>query len=207
MEGPGISSFPQGRLRLESRTGAEMGQAANFVLWFPVRLPEHFVLSWDFWPIQEPGLGMVLFSATGVGNVDITDPGLAPRDGRYDTYHSGDINLYHLSYFRRRLPDEIRFHTCNLRKSRGFHLVAQGADPIPAVREADGPYHLELVALNGEISFSIDGLVVLRWRDDGSRGGAPLCGGAFGFRQMAPLIAEYANLQAFEALLPDGPRG
>jgi integrase len=37
-------------------------------------------------------------------------------------------------------------------------------------------------------------LFALRWEDDGSIGGSALAGGKVGFRQMAPLIGEYANL-------------
>ncbi len=36
------------------------------------------------------------------------DPSLAPRAGEYNQYHHGDINAYHLSYFRRKQPDERR---------------------------------------------------------------------------------------------------
>jgi len=37
--------------------------------------------------------------------------------------------------------------------------------------------------------------VVFDWRDDGKTYGELLTGGKIGFRQMAPLIAEYANLK------------
>ena len=42
---------------------------------------------------------------------------------------------------------------------------------------------------------SVNDLPVLRWVDDGESYGPLLAGGKIGFRQMAPLIAEYANLQ------------
>ena len=45
------------------------------------------------------------------------------------------------------------------------------------------------------MAFSIDDLPVLQWVDDGESYGPILGGGKIGFRQMAPLIAEYANLQ------------
>ncbi|GAB3751036.1 hypothetical protein GCM10028864_26670 [Microlunatus parietis] len=58
--------------------------------------------------------------------------------------------------------------------------------------------------MRGRIEFSIDGLVSLRWTDDGTVGGPPLTGGKIGFRQMAPLIAEYANLEVLRAVpVPD----
>jgi hypothetical protein len=44
------------------------------------------------------------------------------------------------------------------------------------------------------VRFGIDWLVY-DWHDDGAIGGPPLAGGCIGFRQMAPLIAEYGNLE------------
>jgi len=42
-------------------------------------------------------------------------------------------------------------------------------------------------------------LEILRFVDDGRRYGRLLAGGKIGFRQMAPLVAEYANLQVHRA--------
>lgn len=80
-------------------------------------------------------------------------------------------------------------------QSHGFHLLTQGADPIPSVPDAEPPYRLTLVKCAGRIEFLIDDLTVLGWSDDGRVGGPPLTGGRIGFRQMASLIAEYANLE------------
>lgn len=192
LEGDGAVSFPLGRLRLESRRPAADGQDANIVLWCPQDLPSDITVEWDFWPIREPGLCILFFHAAGRQGEDLFD--LAPRTGPYEQYHHGDLDAYHLSYFRRRWPQERKLHTCNLRKSYGFHLVAQGPDPLPAVLDADGPYALRLTVRGGEITFSVDDLVCLRWRDE-----SPLHGGKIGFRQMAPMIGEYANLRISRA--------
>jgi hypothetical protein len=74
-------------------------------------------------------------------------------------------------------------------------MVAQGADPLPSVADAQPPYRIQLVKCGSEIAFSIRDLPILTWRDDGKTYGPPLGGGKIGFRQMAPLIAEYANLR------------
>ena len=81
-------------------------------------------------------------------------------------------------------------------------MVAQGADPIPPVRHAVGPYHLTLIKSGPHVRFRIRGageaspdLEVLRWTDDGTSYGPLLGPGRLGFREMAPLIAEYANLR------------
>lgn len=195
LEGPGALSYPQGRLRLESTADPADGQRANLVLWCPEVFGADVEVTWDFWPIAEPGLCILFFQASGSGGRDLFDPSLARRNGPYDQYHSGDISTYHVSYFRRRWESERAFHTCNLRKSPGFHLVGQGADPIPDVADAKGPYRIRLRVEHGRISFAVNDLECFSWFDDGSVGGAPLRGGRIGFRQMAPMVAEYADLR------------
>ena len=187
MEGDGVVSFPQGRLRLESRRPPEDGQDANIVLWCPRDFGPDITVTWDFWPIREPGLAILFVHARGRNGESIFD--LAPRTGPYEQYHHGDLNAYHVSYFRRMWPSERRLHTCNLRKSYGFHLVAQGPDPLPAALDAQGPYRMRLTVHGGEITFEVAGLPTFRWTDT-----HPLPGGRIGFRQMAPMIGEYANL-------------
>ncbi|PWV90548.1 uncharacterized protein DUF1961 [Paenibacillus cellulosilyticus] len=197
MEGDGAASFPMGRMRLESRRDPGEGQQANFVLWCPEQFGADVALSWRFRPLREPGLAIMFFGARGAGGLDLFDPALPVRTGPYEQYHHGEMDAYHLSYFRRRWPEERQFHTCNLRKSFGFHLVAQGADPIPDVSDVTDCYELLLVRRGASITFSANGLPLLAWEDDGTLGGPALGGGRIGFRQMAPLIAEYSSLEVY----------
>ncbi|SEE85075.1 DUF1961 family protein [Ruania alba] len=194
LEGDGAVTFPLERMRLESTRSAEEGQDANLVLWCNEEFDDNVAIEWKFWPVREPGLAILFFAARGRGGDDVFDPDLAPRTGRYEQYHSGDINAYHVSYFRRRAPHERAFHTCNLRKSHGFHLVAQGADPLPPVSDARPPYRMQIVKQSDTVVFAIDGLISFTFTDDGSVGGPPHDGGRIGFRQMAPMIGEYADL-------------
>ncbi len=197
LEGEADLSFPSQRMRLGNQMDAREGQKSNFVFWCPENFPSDIVVTWDFWPIREPGLCMLFFSAMGIDGDDIFDPKLAHRTGMYDQYHHGDMNAYHVSYYRRRWEEERAFHTCNLRKSYGFHLVAQGADPIPDVADAQGPYRITLIKHGVEIIFMINDLTIFHWHDDKSFYGKSLGGGKIGFRQMAPFIAEYANLKVY----------
>jgi hypothetical protein len=200
MEGEAAVSFPMGRMRLEGTRDPAQGQAANIVYWCDQTLPDDIAISWDFYPIREPGLCILFFAAVGHGGRDIFDPSLATRSGPYKQYHSSDIDALHVSYFRRKHPAERAFTTCNLRKSSGFHLVAQGADPLPGLADANPPYRVQVVKAGPRVRFSIgmDGkpaLTLFEWTDDGQRCGPVLGGGRIGFRQMTPMIAEYANLQ------------
>jgi len=195
LEGDAATTFPSGRLRMENLRDPAEGQKANFVFWCPEDLPPDIALSWDFWPIREPGLCILFFAAKGIHGEDLFDPRLAARTGEYRMYHHGDINAFHISYFRRRHPNERAFHTCNLRKSYGFHMVAQGADPIPSIEDAQSPYHIRLIKCESKVAFYVNDLPILHWTDDGETYGPLLGGGKIGFRQMAPLVAEYANLK------------
>ena len=197
LEGKALMTFPDGRLQLENAERADIGQKANYVLWCRQVFPADLLLEIDFQPIREPGLAMLFFAADGRDGRDLFDPALAPRTGEYPQYHHGDINAFHLSFFRRKEPDERSFHTCNLRKSYGFHLVAQGADPIPDAADAHSPYTLSLLKQGADVRFAVSGLEVLRFHDDGASWGPLLGGGHIGLRQLAPMIGEYANLRVY----------
>ncbi len=197
LEGRAGMSFPEGRLRLENAESADLGQKANYVLWCPRPFPADFLMELDFRPIREPGLAMIFFAASGKDGRDLFDPALAPRTGEYVQYHHGEINAFHLSFFRRKEKDERAFHTCNLRKSYGFHLVAQGADPIPDAADAEEMYTLSLLKRGPEVRFAVDGLEVLSFRDDGISWGPLLGGGYIGLRQLAPMIGDYAGLRVY----------
>lgn len=195
MEGDASVSFPEGRMRLQNNLDPALGQKSNFVYWCPETLPSDVAISWSFWPLREPGLAMLFFAAQGRQGEDLFDPSLAERSGEYRQYHSSDIDAFHASYFRRKHPSERAFHTCNLRKSHGFHLVAQGADPIPSVVDAQPPYRVRVVKHGPIVAFSVNDLELFRWTDDGETYGRRLGGGKIGFRQMAPLMAAYADLE------------
>jgi len=200
MEGDGARSFPLGRMRMEGTRDPEEGQAANIVHWCPEPLPDEVRIAWDFYPIHEPGLCILFFAAVGRGGEDVLDPSLAERNGPYAQYHHGDINALHLSYYRLKHPSERAYLLCNLRKSYGHHMVAQAPGPIPPVGLARPPYRVAVTKAGPHVQLHIGqgehpDLCVLAWADDGESYGPVLAGGKIGFRQMTPMIAEYANLR------------
>ncbi len=200
MEGMAAVTFSNNAMQMENILDPNLGQKANFVYWCPETFPKDIMIQWDFKPLHEPGLCMLFFAGMGRGGEDLFDPKLNPRNGEYKQYHSGDINAFHVSYFRRKNPDERMLHTCNLRKSFGFHLVAQGPDPIPSVEDAaiKGFYKIRLIKIENEVSFYIEDLHIFTYVDDGITNGTLLGEGKIGFRQMAPLLAEYANLNVYQ---------
>lgn len=195
-EGDIAVTFPRGHMRLENKfePDNEQHQSGAFVLWCPRDFPDRIAVSFDFRPLSNVGLAMVWVAAKGRGGEDLFDAGLAPRNGQYAQYHSGDINALHASFFRRN-PKVIDFRTCNLRKSHGFHLVCRGGDPLPDARDARTPYRVEVVKAGPHFRFSINDVMLYHWIDDGETCGPVLGGGKIGFRQMAGLIAEYADLK------------
>lgn len=198
LDGSAKISFDNGAMRLENALSADMGQKANYVYWCDKVFPDNIRITWDFKPIKEPGLAIMFFAAKGINGADIFDESIAERNGEYKLYHHGDINAFHVSYFRRKEPDERQFHTCNLRKSYGFYLVSQGADPIPDVNDVVDWYHLKVEKTTDKVSFFVNDLKVFEYIDDGKEYGDFLRDGRIGFRQLAPMIAEYANLKVYE---------
>ncbi len=197
LEGQAKITFPEGRMRLENALDAENGQKANYVLWCPEEFPADVLITWEFMPLQEPGLCILFFAARGRGGEDLFSGNLAERTGEYPQYHHGDMDAFHVSYFRRKEPDERAFHTCNLRKSYGFHLVAQGGDPIPDADEVKEPYRIGVWKKEKSVVFYINDLEIFRFEDDGETYGPLLTGGRIGFRQLAPLVGEYGNLKVY----------
>lgn len=189
--------FDDGLILSSKQNEKEHGEYAHFLLWLKEDFPDRILIEWTFTPLEEPGLCMFFFAAKGINGEDLFDPSLKERQGYYPEYHSSDINTYHLSYFRRKWEEERAFHTVNLRKSSGFHLVSQGADPLPDIADCKAEYKMMLVKDAETIRFFIDGLKVLDWVDDGITGGPILKGGKIGFRQMAPMKAKYRDLAIY----------
>ena len=190
-EGPVAVRADDGAVGLSSSGGFD----DHWTLWCPEVFGDRIRITWEFSPREEPGLAMLFFGAAAVDGGGIFDEGVAARSGAYPQYHSSDVRTLHVSYFRRRWEDERAFHTCNLRKSPGFHLVCQGADPLPPVVDArDAFYRIEVVKDAASVALSIDGLPLFSWTDDESTG-PRIREGRIGFRQMSPLVARYRNLE------------
>lgn len=198
LEGEANISFPGTYMHMENAVDDEMGQKANYVLWCPETFPADVEIQWEFKPLTDYGLCILFFCAAGKGRKDLFDDTLSTRNGEYDQYHSGDMDAFHVSYFRRKEVDERAFHVCNLRKSCGFHLVAQGADPIPEAMECKEFYKITVKKLKNRITFQVNGLTLFVYEDDGATYGDVLGGGKIGFRQLAPLKAAYRNLKVYQ---------
>ena len=197
LEGQARIDFKDGYMVMENALPAQDGQKANYVLWCPEEFPSNVRIEWEFQPLTDIGLCILFFAARSMDGKDIFDKDLQPRTGEYALYHHGDIHTFHVSYYRRKEPTERVFHTCNLRKSYGFHLVAQGADPIPDARDCRDFYHMTIVKKDREVTFWINDLQIFRYSDDGDTYGEALGGGKIGFRQLAPLVAAYRNLRVY----------
>ncbi|KAJ4016037.1 hypothetical protein NW752_006971 [Fusarium irregulare] len=178
----------------------ELAAPGDFVYWVPEVFPERIRITWEFSPVEEPGLAIIFFGAAAAKDGgSIFGKDLKPRNGSYPQYHSSDIRTLHASYFRRRWPEERAFHLANLRKSPGFHLVAQGADPLPDVEDTQGAYYkIEVVHDKRDVKFSINGLEIFSWEDVDRSTGPVVRGGRIGFRQMNPLVARYRNLEVWK---------
>ena len=197
LEGMAKVEFPNGRLRLSSVLDPALGQAANYVYWCDEVFPQDALIEWDFTPLSQSGLCIMFFSARNCQGGSVFDAAL--RTGRYEQYHSGDINAFHVSYYRL-VPihkDGERLRTCNLRKSKGFHMTAQGGDPIPELQLCKPPFRISVLKHGPLVAFYIDRILSFTYYDDGVTYGPLLGGGHAGFRQMSPMVGEYADLSVF----------
>jgi hypothetical protein len=166
---------------------------AHCVYWCPHDFPADIEITWEFTAVADRGLSMLFFAATGRNGEDLFDPALPERAGYYDQYHSGAINAFHASYYRRTGVEPLNISV--LRKSAGFRKVAWGADPLPTSDLAQPPYRMRLAKLGGRVAFAINDLQLWSFTDDGETYGPVLGGGKIGFRQMAPMVGRYANLR------------
>lgn len=76
-------------------------------------------------------------------------------------------------------------------------MVAQGGDPIPELPYCKGFYNICVVKEKNMVTFEVDDIPVLTFCDDGKTFGKLLEGGKIGFRQMSPMIGEYADLEVY----------
>lgn len=195
LEGSAQVSFPNDALNLENTRPPTDGQAANIVFWSDVVMTGAVDIEWEFRPLREPGLCVLLMFANGLGGCGLFSPQLAPRSGIYQQYIRGDIQNIGLSYFRRNALSERAFHVCNLRTNPGFNLRGQAADPLPSVVDwpADTFYKMRVRKTDDLAEFFINDFPVLAVPGDFSA----YASGYLGFRQMAPLIGEYRNLTIY----------
>ncbi|MFW6155756.1 MAG: DUF1961 family protein [Armatimonadota bacterium] len=189
LEGPGILTQEDGRLRMqEPEPGAE--GANHIVLWNNTPHPKDFIAEWDFTPNEVSGLCIVFFSAKGVNGESIFHPSQDERDGTFSGYTRGDINSYHISYFRNTCT---RSPNTALRKNSGFWRCAAGYDFIPL--EAGVTSTLTLVKRGAHIQLAINGNVSIDWVDDGVTRKGVWGSGHFGLRQMMTTDGWYDNVR------------
>ncbi len=166
-EGSGTVFFEDGALKLDSSNGKEI------MLWYPKVFPSDVKIEWEFKPLSYRGQGELFFAAKEAGD--------------------GSISALRLSYYRRNTDKDRAFHTCELRKTEGYYLAAEGADPIPDM-VGDTWYSMCIEKKKSEVSFSINGLKILEFNDDGRSYGEVLTGGSIGLGQGGDTVALYRNL-------------
>ena len=187
LEGGQRMSVADGKFVLENAS-----RENHLVCWLKQEVPADFLLEFKVRPQdRKEGLAIAFFSARGLNGESVLDPKLKPRSGEYRQYNRGDLNSYHVSYWKG------GDNTPNLRKSAGFHLVAQG---INLVKEAaaDAFQTVRVYKRGGKIRLMVDDVVGLAWDDDGTSFGPVLGSGWIALRQMGHTVrCEYDDLKIF----------
>lgn len=193
-EGPMVLEFSEKGVQMASEL-AEYRDRGQVVWWCDEEFPRNFIAEWEYQPISERGLCIVFFAASGLQGESIFSPELASReDGAFPKYHSGDINCYHISYYAN-TPETPGRLTSNLRKNKGFYLVASGPPGIPA--ESHEWHKLTLMKSGNQIRFAVDGRTIIDFTDDGATFGRVLGSGKIGFRQMQWSVGNYRNFRVY----------
>ncbi|BDD00815.1 DUF1961 family protein [Persicobacter psychrovividus] len=180
-------------LESESRPDPSSLSGNHMVAWLKPEMPADFFLTYRFRPEnKQEGLAILFFNARGVNGSSIFDKQLKKRAGYFPDYHSGDLNNYHISYWSGKRQG------ANLRKNHGFHLVAQGNDPI-STDSTDRFHRIGLLKKGKNISLFVDGVETLQYEDDGAVGGRAITQpGWIGLRQMDHThFAEYKDLAVY----------
>lgn len=192
MEGPGIITFEDGWMQMDSERPD--GPEGHVVFWPPQDWPGDFIAEWEFQLLRPEGLAIVFFSAKGREGEDIFDPALEKREGIFPRYHSGDIDCYHISYYAN-TPNEPGRITSNLRKNHGFYLVTNGPAGIaPGSTEV---HTVQLMKQGNRIKLAVDGKTIIDFIDDGQTYGPVLGEGKLGLRQMQWSKAQYRHLRIY----------
>lgn len=196
LEGGKQMSVSDGCLILESdptKKGTNGKCNDHLVCWLLTELPADFLIEFTVRPTdRKEGLNIVFFSARGLNGESIFDPKLTSRDGIYKQYHGGDLNCYHISYWA------AGRGTANLRKSNGFHLVAEGQDLICDAPK-DAFQTVRVYKRGGAIRLTVDETIALAWNDDGKiKGPVHDQSGWFGLRQMGHTHrCEYGHVKVY----------
>ena len=195
MEGPGVTTFEDGWMKMVSEETDSDAKGGHFVHWCPRDFPESFVAEWEMRIASKAGLCIVFFAARGLNGEDIFDPSLPKRTGIFRQYNEGAISCYHISYYAN-TPSAPGRITSNMRKNSGFYLVANGPPGIEP--GSDAIHAVRLIKDAAHVQLQVDGKVIIDFTDDGQRYGPVLGGGKIGLRQMQWTSALYRNLRVCE---------
>jgi len=196
MEGPGVVRFEDGGWMHMESSEIDVGGPGDghFVFWTPEVLPSDFIAEWEFQPLTDDGLCIVLFSAAGMNGENVFNPSLKERNGNFAGYIRGDINCYHISYFAN-APTNRGRTTSNMRKNHGFYLVANGPIGVPA--GSRDVHVVTLIKEGGHVRLGVDGKSIIDWIDDGVQYGPVLGNGQIALRQMKWMKARYRNFKVW----------
>lgn len=195
LEGGKRMALENGCLVLESEPGSSKPRTMDnhLVCWLKKEMPADFLLEFKVRPRnRQEGLNIVFFNARGLRGEDIFSPSLKPRSGTFAQYHSGDLNNYHVSYWA---GDR---GSANVRKNRGFALVATGPDLV-ARAPAGAWQSVSLYKRGNQIRLAVDGVISVAFDDNGKTYGPVWTHpGWIGLRQMAhTLRCEYDDLSVY----------
>jgi hypothetical protein len=191
MEGPGVTEFTDGWMRMYSPK-----EKFHHVFWCPNDFPESFIAEWEAQNLKtDAGLCIIFFATKGAKGESIFDPSFPKRDGTFTQYTKSNLfNCYHISYYANGRDNPGR-ETSHLRKNKGFNMVQELEPGIPLASTA--VHKLTLIKEQAHIVMFVDERKIIDWTDDGKKYGPVLQGGKMGFRQMEWTDFKYRNFKVW----------
>jgi len=181
--------WSENRMIVNTKKGVD-----GVMVWCKEKLPENFMLEYDFTPVSKSGFFLMFFCVEKKDGSDILNQidSQFTKYSLFEKYTRGDINSYHISYRRNDNP------TCNLRKNPGQQNgVLLKQQTLSWILSAGQTHHVVLQRSGGHISLEIDRQEFMNFTDDGTIS-SPLKGGRFGIRQVYDSEGYYQNFRIWD---------
>lgn len=173
-------------------------QSENFhrqlYLWTRQTFEGDILIEFEFKPLQEFGLALVVFQASGMSREDFMADYPPRTSGRMLTVHSEDVRNYHCEYYRNMNAVRNDIASAAVIKNPYQWPLAYGTLPAPL---EPGVWHrLRIRSERGLIAVTLDGRRVCEGRDIPLANNGPiLTFGRVALRQMVDTRMVYRNLR------------
>jgi hypothetical protein len=163
-------------------------------LWTKRTFEGDILIEFEFKPLQEFGLALVVFHASGMSREDFMADYPPRTSGRMLTVHSEDVRNYHCEYYRKMNAVRNDIASAAVIKNPYQWPLAYGT--LPGSLEVNAWHRLRIRTDHGRIAVSLDGKCICEGRDIPLTNNGPLLTfGRVALRQMVNTKMIYRDLR------------